>query len=60
MNRGQYLRLGFCFPPSAKSQINFLSDQKKKKKKRHKTYHMYPRQKLKTSKQKKAGTMPLG
>lgn len=63
MNRGQYFRLGFHFlsQPSHKSTF-YLT--KRKAKNKHKTFHSYPRQKLKTeikNKQtKKVGTMVLG
>lgn len=59
MNRGQYLRLVFCFPPQPSHKSTFYLT-KRKTKNKHKTYHTYPRQKLKTSKQKEAGTMALG
>jgi len=58
MNRGQYFRLGFCFPSQPSHKSTFYVT-KRKTKNKHKNSYSYPRQKLKT-KQKKVGTMPLG
>lgn len=40
MNRGQYLRLGFCFPPQPSHKSTFYLTKRKKKKKAQNLSHV--------------------